>query len=122
VQCVIAKSFSFIFARNQPNLGLMGITITDEAFYKAAADGVEIAIDLTRNMVTVNELTFQFRLSQMEKELFTHGGITSAFGKFGAKLFEVMCMPKKGLGGIVGSSAPRLLHDGHSLQKPKLQW
>jgi 3-isopropylmalate dehydratase small subunit len=32
VQCVIARSFAFIYARNQPNLGLLGIVMEDEEF------------------------------------------------------------------------------------------
>ncbi|EED20765.1 aconitase family protein [Talaromyces stipitatus ATCC 10500] len=82
VQCVIAKSFAFIFQRNMPNLGLLGITISDESFYDAATDGTEISINLSNNEVVLGKRQVKFELSQMEKELFDHGGISSAFQKF----------------------------------------
>ena len=120
VQCVIAKSFSFIFARNQPNLGLAGITIADESFHEAAKDGSEITIDLEKSIINLNGRTYDFQLSQMEKELFNHGGIASAFGKFGNKLFEVICTPK-GLGNIIGSEKASSLGCGSQTQA-QLQW
>lgn len=98
VRCVIAKSFAFIFARNAPNLGLLALTITDEAFYDAAEDAVDISVDLRARMVNVRKnerlLSFGFQLSRMEQELIANGGIASAFERFGRKLFEVMCKPK----------------------------
>ncbi|KAL2002036.1 hypothetical protein VTN02DRAFT_760 [Thermoascus thermophilus] len=94
VQCVIAKSFAFIYARNQSNLGLLGIIVTDDEFYEAAQDGLDISIDLGARRITVGGKEFEFQLSQMEKELIANGGIASAFNKFGKKLFEVMCAPK----------------------------
>ena len=94
VICVIAKSFAFIYARNQPNLGLLGITITDDLFYDAAVDGAEIVIDLGSRVITVGEKEFFFSLSQMEEELISSGGITAAFKLFGKNLFDVMCAAK----------------------------
>ncbi|KAJ9194052.1 hypothetical protein DTO164E3_4742 [Paecilomyces variotii] len=98
VQCVIAKSFAFIFQRNMPNLGLLGITMTDDAFYESAADGAEISIDFTARLIEVDGKRFGFELSRMERELFKYGGIASAFRKFGNSLFEKMTGPKN-LGG-----------------------
>lgn len=46
VQAVIARSFAFIYGRNQPSLGLLGIVMSDERFYEAAKEGEEIEIDL----------------------------------------------------------------------------
>lgn len=80
-----------------PNLGLLGITMKDESFFEAAQDGVAISIDFKSKTLDVDGRQFQFQLSQMERELFNHGGITSAFRNFGAKLFKVMTAPK-GLG------------------------
>ncbi|EHA24951.1 hypothetical protein ASPNIDRAFT_53546 [Aspergillus niger ATCC 1015] len=98
VQCVIAKSYSFIFQRNMPSLGLLGITLTDEEFYDAAQDGNEISIDFKTKVINVDGKQYAFQLSQMERELFQHGGIASAFQKFGNRLFEQMTRPKN-LGG-----------------------
>ena len=93
---MIAKSFAFIYARNQPNLGLLGIAISDESFYEAAKDGVEVIIDLARFVVRVDgvEQEWAFQLSSMERELIEVGGLNSAFKKFGKRLFNVMCAPK----------------------------
>jgi len=90
---VIAKSFAFIYGRNQPNLGLLGITITDESFYEAAVDGAEIRIDLEKRKISVGNGEWPFKLSAMELKLIETGGITGAFRKFGKRLFEVMCAP-----------------------------
>ncbi|KAF7179654.1 hypothetical protein CNMCM7691_008703 [Aspergillus felis] len=88
IKCVIAKSFAFIFQRNMPNLGLLGITMPNEAFYAAAKDGSHISIDLHAHVIGIDGLQFEFQLSHIEQELFRHGGITSAFRKFGNRLFE----------------------------------
>lgn len=73
----------------------MALTITDEAFYDAAQDAVDISVDLAARRVTVDgKESFGFQLSQMERELIANGGIASAFNRFGKKLFQVMCAPK----------------------------
>ena len=95
VKCVIAKSFAFIYARNQPNIGLLGITITDEDFYSEAQQGRELSIDLQRSRVLCGDRSFGFKLSDMEKQLIATGGLTEAFKKFGSQVFDVMCKPKR---------------------------
>lgn len=62
----------------------------DEAFYEAVTDGTDISIDFNGNTIHVDGREFPFQLSQMEKELFDHGGIASAFRHFGNRLFEAM--------------------------------
>ncbi|KAE8351840.1 aconitase family protein [Aspergillus coremiiformis] len=94
VQCVIAESFAFIFQRNMPNLGLLGITMPDRLFHEAVEDGADIAIDFENSVIRLDGKTFTFSLSQMEMELFRYGGIASAFKRFGSKLFEVMTAQK----------------------------
>ncbi len=100
IKCVIAKSFAFIYSRNQPSLGLAGIQIKDEAFYEVAQDGIEIEIDLARNIATVGGKEFPFNLSQMEKSLTYIGGVAPAFQRYGKKIFSVLTSgggAKKGL-------------------------
>lgn len=105
VQAVIAKSFSFIYERNTPNLGLLGIVIQDETFYEVAAEGEELEIDLGKSVVRMigdsGEVRGQwaFEMSDMEKELIELGGITSAFRRFGKGLFDVLTTPKGKRGG-----------------------
>lgn len=93
IKCVIAESFAFIYSRNQPSLGLVGIVITDPAFYKLAVDGVEVSIDLETNKLQVKGKEFGFDFSEMERKLMDLGGITQAFHKYGKELFQTMCKP-----------------------------
>lgn len=116
VQCVIAESFAFIYARNQPNLGLLGFTIGEPEFFELAEDGEEITIDLDRSCVSVGGKEFGFELSAMEKELTDSGGISDAFRKFGKNLFEVMCKPK-GLG-----RPTKVVDDEASEQMKQMEW
>ncbi|KAK4958728.1 hypothetical protein LTR10_003524 [Elasticomyces elasticus] len=95
VQCVIARSFAFIYSRNQPNLGLLGIVMTDDAFYEAAVDGVEIAIDVDGRVVRVAEQEFAFALSDTEMALWEQGGMSNAFAKWGKRMLEEVAMPAR---------------------------
>jgi 3-isopropylmalate dehydratase small subunit len=91
VKCVIAESFSFIYARNQPNIGLLGIVIKDKSFFQVAEQGEQISVDLVTNTVMCAGRSWTFQLSEMEKQLISVGGLTEAFRKFGKQLFDVMC-------------------------------
>ncbi|KAJ5453461.1 aconitase family protein [Penicillium daleae] len=112
VQCVIARSFAFIFQRNMPNLGLLGITMQDEQFFEAATEGVDITIDFQKRALKAGGKEFQFQLSQMEKRLYDHGGISSAFRHFGKHLFEAMTTTR-----YTAKSYGELAET-----KPELQW
>jgi len=90
IQAVIAKSFAFIYGRNQPNLGLLGFVIDNDEFYRLAEEGAEIEIDVTGRSVTVGAKSFQFQLSELEWQLVRQGGMTPAFRKWGKGLLEIM--------------------------------
>ena len=113
MKCVIARSFAFIYSRNQPSLGLLGITISDDGFHSLAQDGVEINIDLDENVLYVDGKRFSFQLSPMEKQLMNLGGITPAFKKFGKNLFEKLCS------GVAGATRPSR---GHEEVSGGLEW
>ncbi|KAF7541818.1 hypothetical protein G7054_g297 [Neopestalotiopsis clavispora] len=113
VQCVIARSFAFIYSRNQPSLGLLGIAITDEAFYDAAKDGADIEIDLVNNDAKVGGKAFPFELSQMEKSLTNLKGVAPAFNKFGKHIFDALTGGQR--------SAKKSLKD-HSTAGAPLAW
>ncbi|KAJ5124316.1 uncharacterized protein N7515_008141 [Penicillium bovifimosum] len=119
VICVIAKSFAFIYARNQANLGLLGVTIKDDSFYAVALDGTEITIDLGSRVIFVGRNEYPFTLSQMEEELISSGGITAAFQRFGKSLFDVMCSAKPS-----PEHTANLDLDGEEARAPQssLQW
>ncbi|EED15868.1 aconitase, mitochondrial, putative [Talaromyces stipitatus ATCC 10500] len=96
VKCVIAESFSFIYSRNQPNIGLLGIVIKDKPFFETACRGEQISVDLATNTVTCGGRNWAFQLSEMEKRLINVGGMTEAFRKFGKQVFDVMFSKRPG--------------------------
>ncbi|KAI9295859.1 3-isopropylmalate dehydrogenase [Neoconidiobolus thromboides FSU 785] len=89
IKAVIAKSFAFIYSRNQPNMALLGITLPDEKFYELVSEGSEIAIDVTKRTIYVGDHQFKFQLSTMEENLMAGGGVSEMYSKFGSKLFRV---------------------------------
>lgn len=96
VQCVIAKSFAFIYSRNQSNLGLLGFEMKDPRFWEIIADGREMRIDLDRSLLQVQvddhgagEI-FSFSLSPMQRRLMECGGAANAFGRWGKGLWEAL--------------------------------
>ncbi|KAE8333291.1 hypothetical protein BDV39DRAFT_188389 [Aspergillus sergii] len=95
VKCVIAESFAFILQRNMPNLGLLGNTMPEKSFHAVVENGAEIAIDFNDSIINIDGRAFRFNLSPMEREFFHHGGIASAFRKFGSNLFEAMTEGKR---------------------------
>lgn len=91
MKCVIAKTFAFIYGRNQPNIGLLGIIITDDDFYARAVDDAEIEIDLGLRKVSVGGKDFHFALDDMEMKLINNKGLGGAYRLFGKALFGKMC-------------------------------
>nr|QIW91870.1 HtyD [Phialomyces arenicola] len=91
VKCVIAKSFSFIYGRNQPTIGLLGINISDDSFYDAAQTGTGIEIDLPGRLVKVGGQSFAFILDDMELSLIKSRGLAAAYKKFGKDVFQSLC-------------------------------
>ncbi|EME87013.1 uncharacterized protein MYCFIDRAFT_194909 [Pseudocercospora fijiensis CIRAD86] len=88
VEAVIAKQFAFIYGRNQPSLGLLGIVMEDEEFYAAARDGEAITIDLPQRMITVAEKEFAFRLSEIEDRLTVNKGVAESYRRHGKAIWE----------------------------------
>ncbi|RKP40268.1 putative aconitate hydratase [Dimargaris cristalligena] len=88
VKAVIAKSFAFIYARNQPNMSLLGIVLKDPEFYDIAQEGAEISIDVKERLIHAGGKTFPFGLSLMEERLLSGGGVTAMYNKYGASLFR----------------------------------
>ncbi|KAE8158559.1 hypothetical protein BDV40DRAFT_291663 [Aspergillus tamarii] len=88
VEAVIARSFAFIFNRNMRTLGLLGFTISDNAFYEAVSDGDEIQIDVESAIVIVKGGQFTFELSSIEKELIMRKGAVEGYKLLGGSLWE----------------------------------
>ena len=101
MQAVIARSFAFIYGRNQPSLGLLGITMSDEAFFEAATEGREIEIDVPARMIRVGgKEEFGFKMAEMEYRLTVNKGMTEAYKKFGGAIWEKLT--ENETGGKVG--------------------
>ncbi|KAE8167979.1 hypothetical protein BDV40DRAFT_311437 [Aspergillus tamarii] len=94
VKCVIFESFALILQHNVPNLGLLRITMLERLFHAAVEDGAEITNDFDDSIVDMDGHLFMFNLSPMDRELFCHGGIASAFRRVGSNLFEAMAKGK----------------------------
>ncbi|BCR90990.1 aconitase family protein [Aspergillus chevalieri] len=91
VQCVIAKSFAFIYGRNQPTLGLLGITVQDESFYGSATDNTEITINVYGREITIGERKWKFELDNLEIKMLQNKGLAEAYKKFGKNVFNSLC-------------------------------
>ncbi|OMJ30425.1 putative aconitate hydratase [Smittium culicis] len=88
IKAVIAKSYAFIYARNQPNMALLGITIKEDRFYELANEGSTITVNLAKRFVECGGEKFTFVLSQIEERLIKGGGVTEMYKKYGKKLFR----------------------------------
>ena len=88
VKAVVARSFAFIYSRNQPSLGLLGIVMDDEEFYEAAQEGEDITIDVGKSTIEVAGKSFPFRLSNMEYKLTVNNGIAKTYGRFGKTIWQ----------------------------------
>ncbi|CAK4071814.1 unnamed protein product [Aphanomyces euteiches] len=94
VQAVIAKSFAYIYARNQPNNALLGIVITDPAFHKLAVEGAEVSVDVTARTVHCGGRAFPFALTALEEAFLVQGGLTQLFKRYKTDLFRAAMRPK----------------------------
>ncbi|KAF8985181.1 hypothetical protein BGZ46_005727 [Entomortierella lignicola] len=104
IKAVIAKSYAFIYARNQPNMSLLGITLEDESFYKHAQEGAEISIDVKERKIHCGGQVYPFGLSLMEERLLAGGGVTEMYKTYGKQLFRVATAPAEASGSC-GSEA-----------------
>lgn len=98
---MIARNFAFIFGRNLPSLGLLGITISDDAFFEAAKDGEVITVDTPSRSITVAGLVFPFILSDIEYSLTMNNGIAKSYNKFGKGIWDVLSAQETGKKSVV---------------------
>ena len=103
VQAVIAKSFAFIYARNQPNMHLLGVVVSDDKFYELAGEGATVEVDVPSRTVAVGGATFPFTLTTMEERFLQAGGVEKLYKTFRKELFKALVKgPVKALGGSAG--------------------
>jgi homoaconitate hydratase len=88
VKAVIARSFAFIYSRNQVNNGLIGITLHDNRFYELAVEGASVSIAVEQRKIICGEEEFPFTLEPIEEQLLAGGGLVKVYEQFGPSLFQ----------------------------------
>lgn len=134
VQAVFAKSFAFIYARNQPNFSLLGGIVKDPAFYAQAGEGAQLSVDVPARTVSVHGAdgavvgTYPFVLSTMEERFLQGGGVERLYRKFRRELFKALLkgpqgpavLPSLAKGGCGGDDCGS--GDAGPAAQPALQW
>jgi homoaconitate hydratase len=92
IQAVIAKSYAFIYARNQANNGLLGVRMNDDEFYEMAKEDSFITIDLRKKVLTCDGREFNFKLDPIEEALLRAGGLLNVYKRYGTSLFRQLQM------------------------------
>ncbi|OIW25705.1 3-isopropylmalate dehydratase [Coniochaeta ligniaria NRRL 30616] len=90
IQAVVARSFAFIYGRNQANSGLLGVKVRDDRFYELAGEGVEVEIDVEGRVVVCGGERFGFRLDAIEERLIAAGGLLKMYDLHGNALFQYL--------------------------------
>ncbi|KAK5175794.1 uncharacterized protein LTR77_000934 [Saxophila tyrrhenica] len=95
VQAVIAKSFAFIYERNQLNVGLFSAIVVADDFYTHAQEGRTITIDRAAKMITLEGCPkpFTYEHSAVEEALLDAGGIVPMYELHGRGLFDALTSP-----------------------------
>lgn len=95
IQAVVAKSYAYIYGRNQPNMALLGVIVKDEGFYERAKEGRKLTLHLSERVLSVSgndgqeaPVTFPFELSRMEEAMIQGGGVTELYRSYGPALFR----------------------------------
>ncbi len=88
IKAVVARSYAFIYGRNQANNGLLGIKIQDDRFYELAKEGGEMNIDIENRVITCEGEKFEFHLDPIEEKLLAAGGLLNMYNLYGSALFQ----------------------------------
>ncbi|KAJ5624985.1 hypothetical protein N7510_001294 [Penicillium lagena] len=88
IKAVIAKSFAFIYGRNQANNGLLGIKVQHDRFYDLAQEGIKLTIDVQRRVIECKDVQFHFYLDPIEESLLAAGGLLKMYNLYGSTLFK----------------------------------
>src|SRR5271155_5862619 len=103
IQAVIARSYAFIYGRNQANNGLLGIRLDNDEFYGLAEEDAEISLDIRKRIITYVGKDFAFELDPIEEALLSAGGLLSVYNRYGTSLFRKLQS---------AASLPRANHEG----------
>ena len=91
VRVCSVRSFAFIFGRNLPNCGLLGIALGDSAaadrFFAAAQEGANVQVNVRTKEIRISRgdkeswmaEQWSFVLSPMQEALYTEGGLEKMY-------------------------------------------
>jgi homoaconitate hydratase len=118
VQACIAKSFAFIYKRNQPNFSLLGAVVKDDEFYTLVKEDSTLTIDVPTRTVTVHlpdgaTSSFPFSLSTMEERFIMAGGVEKLYKNYRKSLFRAL---------LQGPKAPALAKAGDGCMPEVQAW
>jgi len=117
VKAVIAKSFAFIYNRNQYNMALLGLQVDNDRFYELAKEDVQIQIDMSKREIYLPEVSpnekFEFSLSRFEERLVKGGGVTNLYERYGKWLFRVNMMDESSPSSANGTSS--VVHESSTI-------
>jgi 3-isopropylmalate dehydratase small subunit len=124
VKVVIAKSYAYIYGRNQPNMALLGVMIKDSRFYELAQEDVDLELDLPARRVQVKGESFKFELSSMEEAMVMGGGVTQLYKNYGKKLFRAAIeqSTESSKGGCAGGTKSQGTNSSCTTTKSELAW
>lgn len=96
-------------------MGLLGVAISDDAFFEAATEGEQIKIDVpTRTIVVGGRKEFKFKMAEMEYSLTVNKGISESYKMYGKAIWEKLA--ESGLRVKVGDDM-----DGKVVDK-RMEW
>ncbi|KIV94048.1 hypothetical protein PV10_05205 [Exophiala mesophila] len=98
VKMIVAKSFAFIYERNQLNMGVFNARISEDDFYQNAVEGAELSVDKTAKTLRVKGVDkyWKYEHSPIETQLLEAGGVLSLYHLYGNSLFREMTRPRQG--------------------------
>ncbi|KAI8891330.1 3-isopropylmalate dehydratase [Backusella circina FSU 941] len=88
IKAVIAKSYAYIYGRNQANFALFGIIVSDDRFYDLAQEDSTVEIQIKERKVIVHNQSFPFKLDVVEERIQAMGGIEKRWKTHGKDIFR----------------------------------
>ncbi|KAI9139738.1 hypothetical protein BKA69DRAFT_614252 [Paraphysoderma sedebokerense] len=90
---------AFIYNRNQYNMALLGLVVSNPRFYELAKEDSKIQIDMTNRFISLPDIApterFEFSLSRFEERLVKGNGVTELYKQYGKWLFRVNMMDEQ---------------------------
>lgn len=111
--------------RNQLNMGLFNIQLTDKEFYANTKEDSVILIDRELKAVQIDglERVFHYQHSDIEATLLAEGGVLPLYNRYGAAVFRHITKSNTRNGGKSGFhiDEPEMRVEKDTSDKPKAQ-